>query len=1746
MKQYLEYPEDNPTKFWEIELDGQLLHIQYGKIGTQGRSSHKDLHIKEKALEAFKKEVIKKKKKGYFDPQNPILKLPLEATPFNNDTFKHRHRVVALQYLPSADLVLSVCSDTFYLWTTEGTLLDTFSPTASDYFFGAIIIKQVPHRQEVLLLRSNMGKKEEAFYWLDYSQNKLTLLRQHTVELDASTYHRQMDLNEQHIYFGYTGGFELLDYNFETIKTIPAPTAKDSSNATFVCAASQRVVFGKYGNGELDTLIVMDVKGQEITRFQAPAHTSSEGMMVQFDQTGKKLYTCTSFNYATKAQVWDLDQGTCLQELTNYSSSSGVLSFHPSPDDKHLLIRMAGIDLILWDLENERVAWVKQNQTSMAHSAFGKQGSYYQSAGNRIQRMSLADGSPQHIIKGLSSNCQRLYFDAIQQRLWVLSGNIAHCFNLDGSVHRTLDITDFVAGILPDKMLTKRRYQNHGGSYAWLDFATDEETPILSDRFNSIDYNDQYLLTTTGYFSNQKKMVRLWSHSGKLRQATKPIRQAEAVLWREHHYVLTRSKNIEFWEIGAPQASLVIKRAHKKSGIVLLGRYADYLLSHTDTELKLWDGVSALAVWEEQAEGSILTVLPLDQAFLVVTQEGGLYRLDLADLELTQVARLGQPIEQATLTPEGRLYVSTTETEILQADGSAFAKTANPVKKRPTTDWSALEQMADSAALLEWLPTVDWKRLTGEQFLALRVQLQALEAKEGQVSAAHHYFTEQLLQAGATLRHEFTYEEAIGSYALSPDGAYLAVGTWLGDHYEEDGTLQIWELATGRCVNLLQEQYGGIGWPDYYHMIQWSPDSRYLGATINTNGVAKFNPFSASATPLAQAYITDGWSRPPAWTWLGDQDQFAISCWHQSEIPLALTSNKNLRSYEDNAEGMAPKLAPAIQAALTRGDLQPYHYCSSTPKGDWVVGYNQHQQLFAIDLHKRQVAWLQSAHWPIAFHPIRETLAYHQEGQLTLADMRTGEAIATLDNYFEASGLQFSPDGQYLAAYRQNHLALFQQQQSVATLILDAPLLQPRDSSSELQPLCFSPSGDRVAVLLQGQQVQIWTIEGAILETSFEVAQAQGLYWGDSLVAVGTYLVAFYQADGRLIHRCDKQAQVNAYNVLYDQERPLVGKQYDFSTRSECSPYYPFYENKPYTWLAATSTGVVIHPNATVEQLDRHLAYVFDFRYAWPYRWGGNTSRYPDLYAAKDDPKLALSPREKALLQPAPKKEAKEGSVPLTKAGSPLDLVALYQQSLSQLGKGWGYHITKYNGKIARKLVTLSEWEAALTLAKQGNEWYKKVSNLGWVATDLASKGETQWANKAFEAGVAALEAGDATTREGWAATFVYAPLAAAAQLLGQPAVSEQYFEAAHQQLNEESNPNEKYAHLASAYLLSGQLDQAMQTMNVAPRTGHFTDYQAAFVQLLVRQGHAPAAMQYLQQWIEEFGSISNFELLHAGVRVLSGQRHYAEAQAWMDLFDNLSKDQAYDILLEQYRQNDDIKLATNYLLQMIEQAKGGNFKATCIWRLADFDAAAARQQLKQLLANPLKVYYFNDYCLCLGKVYNRVGWIEEGLRQASMLKAAQQPYLLRGLLDEFQPASADLQKTALHQLLPLLSEQNLSGAQALNINAKLAVQADALGEATTAEQLVQQVRDLADQYKTDGRALMPPIGLYVAYGWLEEAHLIFKKMTPAQRKTTMRSFAKAVAEAGYYKAAAALLKTLPAKDLNDRPSATVTALGII
>jgi hypothetical protein len=117
------------------------------------------------------------------------------------------------------------------------------------------------------------------------------------------------------------------------------------------------------------------------------------------------------------------------------------------------------------------------------------------------------------------------------------------------------------------------------------------------------------------------------------------------------------------------------------------------------------------------------------------------------------------------------------------------------------------------------------------------------------------------------------------AFGVSPDGRYLAVGNdanvndFSNERFDQDayGALQVWELASGRCVNVLPRVEGSFfsdNCPSW-GQLRWHPSGARVGAVFATNLFGIFDPFGTDSEPTAflQPWAAD---HGMAWSWSPD------------------------------------------------------------------------------------------------------------------------------------------------------------------------------------------------------------------------------------------------------------------------------------------------------------------------------------------------------------------------------------------------------------------------------------------------------------------------------------------------------------------------------------------------------------------------------------------------------------------------------------------------------------------------------------------------------------------------------------------------------------------------------------------------------------------------------------------------------------------------------------------------------------
>lgn len=497
----------------------------------------------------------------------------------------------------------------------------------------------------------------------------------------------------------------------------------------------------------------------------------------------------------------------------------------------------------------------------------------------------------------------------------------------------------------------------------------------------------------------------------------------------------------------------------------------------------------------------------------------------------------------------------------------------------------------------------------GRDLLPLRAALRRLEALEG-VGEAHRIATERIRERGALLRHPDVHRVEISSQALSPSGRYLAVGDFGGDDYDRGATLQIWEVATGRCVNVIDEFVGGIGWPGHGGTLQWSADETRLAVMYRSNNIGVVDPFGEeggepdvtvrltyNGRPDPFAFSPDGLS---AYAWDEDSDTFG------SIVTLTTEQTRTVPVLDDEAmEELYDEEEDEYESFVLL-------WSAWSRDGKRVYGNKSDGRICTIDVASGELAWVvegdedssQSAVWSRD----ETVLAFRRDGSLVIADAATGQDIATVpgqaDDASSTVGLSW---GTRLAVILYAGHGVDDPRVGIVDRTgrhlydIDVAVRQ-QDHDLVLQTWAWAPDGDRAACLTADGRIEVWTVGGERAERlrAFDGPKgATGLLWGadDMLVALGATVLRFLHADS---------GEVAGDFTLLQQPtapRPLLldGEDLGEEVGDDVNPTFALDAE---TWAVAFPQGVVIAPPGRTADLSAKLAWSVDRRHAWPTHWG--------------------------------------------------------------------------------------------------------------------------------------------------------------------------------------------------------------------------------------------------------------------------------------------------------------------------------------------------------------------------------------------------------------------------------------------------------------------------------------------------------------------------------------------------------------
>jgi Tol biopolymer transport system component len=792
-------------------------------------------------------------------------------------------------------------------------------------------------------------------------------------------------------------------------------------------------------------------------------------------------------------------------------------------------------------------------------------------------------------------------------------------------------------------------------------------------------------------------------------------------------------------------------------------------------------------------------------------------------------------------------------------------------------------------------------------------------------------------KAGRQLLHPFHHRTELIAVGLSPDGRHLATGSFVGEDYDAGGDLLLWEVATGRVVNHFRIA-GGVGWPDYAGCIQWSPDGKRLALAANTNGIVFLDPFALGGKVGKELYLTDGWSRPPSFTWAPDSKRVFVSCWRSSyhpktRKPLPPVEGTDVPGCLATVDGEVSFMQPGVSEGAWRGNsagdgqerrIEPPRTLRWAK--DRLLAVNGHGQLFALDLRTRRLSWLESSSGPVAFSPDGAFIA-RVDGGLQLRTADGARAAWASFAVPEVQALAWSPDGKRLAVLEgpddePQRVALFEVNAADERVrLLGRIEAAPHARGSwpgDFDPFAWGPKSDAVAFIDAEERVQVWSVAPApALRSTFEVSEARGLLW-----APGERLIAWSGRSLTFIDVGDRPKFV--VRALFDtptDDGPLGTER----LKPYASAQFPLGKPGARVWGALLG-GVLVVP----EGHDAEAAELL----GWS---DGRTSAPLDSAPVKRFTSIAAAIRAEPKAFPLEVRDAHGGGARAAPSWGVsveprelFDLWALIELEAAEATDAW--RASWYALLLGRLYHRAGMDDAALKALEKATRLHDAVRVRLELALSCAVRGELDRARR-YSASVGEDLFTRAYQQTPSLASQGLALRAALRQLLeGKDASAD--LDAAEKGLEPENNPGEKRLRVALARLALGEFDRAL---------AHAPRLRPSQKVTLLREA-TPRGLADFKRLARACTS-NDFDVLYMtvdGFLALGAIDDAFESLSW---FEGLSTTGERTRILEAGLRHN-FETAPEYVTRQYERARSAVERLDCVRLMAQLDAARAREWL--------------------------------------------------------------------------------------------------------------------------------------------------------------------------------------------------------
>jgi Tol biopolymer transport system component len=283
--------------------------------------------------------------------------------------------------------------------------------------------------------------------------------------------------------------------------------------------------------------------------------------------------------------------------------------------------------------------------------------------------------------------------------------------------------------------------------------------------------------------------------------------------------------------------------------------------------------------------------------------------------------------------------------------------------------------------------------------------------------------------------------------SFSPDGKRLASAG-------EDGTVRVWDAATGKEVFLLTEH------KTHTYGVAFSPDGKYLASSSGGRGE---NP-----NVQGEVIIWEAATGKVAHTLKGHVSAIYSVAFSPDGKRLASASADRTVRLWDTTSGK--------EVLTLQGHRYKVFSVAFGPDGKHVASADDRVvKLWDATTGKRvlSLAGHGSAVYTLAFSPDGKRLASAgTDGMVKVWDVTAGKETLNLEGHDSAHTVAFSPDGKRLAsAGVGGGVKVWETATGQEVLTLDKP-------DSEVFGLAFTPDGKRLAFSSGGGSIRIWDVTG--------------------------------------------------------------------------------------------------------------------------------------------------------------------------------------------------------------------------------------------------------------------------------------------------------------------------------------------------------------------------------------------------------------------------------------------------------------------------------------------------------------------------------------------------------------------------------------------------------------------------------------------------------------------------------------------